>query len=233
MSLNQETIVNNKKVYCDLVRSIQREGADIEGLIKYLEESDFFIAPASTIYHNNVDGGLCDHSLNVYYQFVQIVMTQYPNMVKEVEQEDGTKRSILDFTETPITHETALIATLFHDLSKANYYDKTFRNKKVYSEDGKQKDANGRYEWVSQQAFAVKPAKDRFLFGTHEETSEFILRQFIPLSHEESIAILHHTGPVSGRDGYNFTPIYTNCKLAAWLHAADFLAAMTLETTYE
>ena len=41
-----------------------RQGVD--ALIAYLDESDFFIAPASTKYHGNYSGGLARHSLDVY-----------------------------------------------------------------------------------------------------------------------------------------------------------------------
>ncbi|MDE7349167.1 MAG: hydrolase, partial [Clostridia bacterium] len=44
--------------------NIKREGGD--KLLKWLCDSDFFVAPASSKFHNAVVGGLCDHSLNVY-----------------------------------------------------------------------------------------------------------------------------------------------------------------------
>ena len=43
---------------------IQREGK--EKLLEFLEKSDFFTAPASTRYHGAHEGGLLEHSLNVY-----------------------------------------------------------------------------------------------------------------------------------------------------------------------
>ena len=43
---------------------IKREGAD--KLLEYLVSSDFFLAPASAKFHSSYEGGLCDHSLNVY-----------------------------------------------------------------------------------------------------------------------------------------------------------------------
>ena len=59
--LTPEQIEKNKLEFIELVRSIHREGMDTESLIKKLENSDFFVAPASTIYHNAYDGGLCEH----------------------------------------------------------------------------------------------------------------------------------------------------------------------------
>ena len=47
-------------------KNITRDGAD--KLLEYLESpaSDFFTAPASARYHSSFEGGLCEHSLNVY-----------------------------------------------------------------------------------------------------------------------------------------------------------------------
>jgi 23S rRNA maturation-related 3'-5' exoribonuclease YhaM len=47
-------------------RCIKREGAD--KLLEYLmsPQSDFFTAPASARFHSSYEGGLCDHSINVY-----------------------------------------------------------------------------------------------------------------------------------------------------------------------
>ena len=47
-------------------QNIKREGAD--KLLEYLlsSKSDFFTAPASTRYHGSYEGGLLEHSLNVY-----------------------------------------------------------------------------------------------------------------------------------------------------------------------
>ena len=51
-----------------LLRSTGRDG--IESLISYIQKSDFYTAPASTRYHSCHEGGLLEHSLNVYDRFV-------------------------------------------------------------------------------------------------------------------------------------------------------------------
>ena len=43
---------------------VTRRGAD--KLLEWLESTDFFIAPASTRFHAAYEGGLLEHSLNVY-----------------------------------------------------------------------------------------------------------------------------------------------------------------------
>ena len=65
MNINEQHIKQEtqKKEFCELLRSTQREGVDY--VIEDLESLGFFEAPASTRFHLNHDGGLCEHSLNV------------------------------------------------------------------------------------------------------------------------------------------------------------------------
>ena len=44
--------------------AVHRDGSDM--LLRWLEDSDFFVAPASTKFHGCHEGGLLQHSLNVY-----------------------------------------------------------------------------------------------------------------------------------------------------------------------
>jgi Predicted HD-superfamily hydrolase len=88
--------------------NIKRDG--VNDLIAWLTESDFFTAPASTKYHGSFEGGLLEHSLNVY---------------------ECLKRSI-QFHELNETYdnETIAIVSLFHDVCKVNFYAKSIRNVK-------------------------------------------------------------------------------------------------------
>ena len=91
---------------------IKREGAD--KLLDYLlNKSDFFTAPASSKFHNDFEGGLLDHSLNVYHR-----------MVKLLEGEYGEK-----WSET-VSPESVAIVGLLHDVCKINYYAVDYRNVK-------------------------------------------------------------------------------------------------------
>ena len=67
--LTPEQIENNKQQIIDIYRNcVKREGSD--KLLDYLiNKSDFFTAPASTRFHGAYDGGLAQHSLNVYKCF--------------------------------------------------------------------------------------------------------------------------------------------------------------------
>ncbi len=63
-----EMEANKKKVMAEL-KKVQRQG--IDGLISFLLASDFFSAPASTMFHGNYEGGLAKHSYAVYEAFRQ------------------------------------------------------------------------------------------------------------------------------------------------------------------
>jgi hypothetical protein len=89
-------------------KNIQRVGAD--KLLEWLESTDFFTAPASTRFHSCHEGGLCEHSVKVWYRFAGNI--------------DAAK-----FEPAP-SRETVAICALLHDVCKANYYKATTRNVK-------------------------------------------------------------------------------------------------------
>ena len=100
-------------------KNITREGAD--KLLEYLESpaSDFFTAPASARYHSSYEGGLCEHSLNVYDCLVSYLDT------KRAKETFG-----FDYSD-----ESVAIVSLLHDLCKIGVYKKGYRN--VKDESGK------------------------------------------------------------------------------------------------
>lgn len=89
--------------------NIHRPG--IDKLLAWLEKSDFFTAPASTKYHLCEEGGLCQHSLNVYSELCRLHIA-YQNY-------------------TNPSDESIAIMALFHDLCKVNFYKQDVRNVKV------------------------------------------------------------------------------------------------------
>lgn len=104
---NNEKLETLKSRFISLCNTIQRDGMD--SLMKWLDKSDFYTAPASTRFHGNYKGGLLEHSLNVYDKLVGYI-TRYP--------------------ELGISLETVAVTALFHDLTKVNYYAVGFRNVK-------------------------------------------------------------------------------------------------------
>ena len=53
-----------KNEIVSLLKEVKREG--IENLIDFLDRTDFYTAPSSTRFHGSYEGGLLEHSLNVY-----------------------------------------------------------------------------------------------------------------------------------------------------------------------
>ena len=213
--LTMEQIENNKREFIDLISSIKRDGANIDKLISKLCSSDFFTAPASTKYHCSYAGGLCEHSLNVYKNLLMLVESKSSILQDECKYLDTLK-----------------IVALLHDISKMNIYEKSAKNEKVYCNDGDKYDALGKFKWVTTMGWNLK--ENRFTYGSHEMTSEFIIRQYIPLAIDESVAVLHHMGGRnwdSAQD--NITQVFGRYQLATMLHMADMLATYVDEGEVE
>lgn len=119
---------------------ILREGAD--RLLAYLQSaaSDFFTAPASTRFHGSFEGGLVEHSLNVYHCMKDYLCR---DRVKEVYQ--------LSYSE-----ETIAIVALLHDFCKINIYKTGKRNVK---------DEKGVWQCVPSYEY-----QDRFPYGHGEKS---------------------------------------------------------------
>lgn len=106
--------MTNKERFIEIYKEkITREGAD--KLLEYLmsPSSDFFTAPASARNHSSFEGGLCEHSLNVYDRMVSYVNSEH------------FKSLGFEYSE-----ESIAIVSLLHDLCKINIYKKGFRNVK-------------------------------------------------------------------------------------------------------
>lgn len=84
--------------------TIHREGAD--RLLDWLGDTDFFTAPASTRYHGAHEGGLVEHSVNVYRRLTNSPAVEYA------------------------TRESIAICGLLHDVCKAGFYTVSLRNVK-------------------------------------------------------------------------------------------------------
>ena len=108
--------MTNKEKFIEIYTScIKREGAD--KLLEFLtspDKSDFFTAPASTRYHGAYEGGILEHSLNVYECLDDFCKSnRFKNKFGFV-----------------FSDETIAIAALLHDLCKVNFYKTEMRNVK-------------------------------------------------------------------------------------------------------
>lgn len=207
--LTKEQIQTNQEKFLQLVSEIDIPGADTQGLVEYLLSSDFFVAPASTQYHCNYEGGLCYHSINVYNALQQLADM---------------------YTPGKYTKGTLIAVALLHDLSKTNFYEKFIMNKKVYGPTGSKHDNQGNFDWFAEEAYKVKDATERFIGGEHGFNSLMLANQYIPFTYEESLAILHHhAGLGEAKQLYDLSAIMNKYSLVALLHMADFLSTFITE----
>lgn len=200
-------IKENKKLFLDLVSSIKRDG--IEELVAFLENSDFFIAPASTRFHCSLPGGLALHSLNVYHMF-------------EHKCESLPFKSILG----GIPEDSRKIITLFHDICKTYMYEIDYRNKKIYSDTGSKKDEKGRYDWAAVEYYTVN---DRIPYG-HGEKSVMMLEEYLKLQPFERYAIRWHMGFSEPKENWNtLGNAIEKYPVILALHQSDLEATYLLE----
>lgn len=89
---------------------IHRDG--LEDLLTWLQKSDFFKAPASQRFHGAYNGGLCEHSMDVYQMALKAI----------------------EGYGLQLDAESVAISTLFHDLCKVNFYKQDKRNQKINGE---------------------------------------------------------------------------------------------------
>lgn len=107
MNVENKSIISNWNTFKELLLSTKRKG--IIELIDWLDKSDFKVAPASTRYHSNHEGGLLEHSLNVYRESIR-------------------QKDLIDLFKVPI--DSIIITSLLHDICKTNYYKMDVRNVK-------------------------------------------------------------------------------------------------------
>ncbi len=107
-------IEKNKEEFIEIFRAnITREGSD--KLLDYLiNKCDFFISPASTRFHGSYDGGLAQHSLNVYHCLKDYL----------------SRPRVRELYKMSYSEETIAISALLHDLCKTDTYKRDFRNVK-------------------------------------------------------------------------------------------------------
>lgn len=159
-----EQALGFRQRYIDIFKDkIHRSGS--EKLLEYMMSScDFFTAPASTKFHCAYEGGLCEHSLNVY------------DCLKSYLETDRAKDTFgLGFSE-----ESIAIVALLHDMCKINTYTVSARNVK--------NDATGKWEKVPYYDY-----NDTLPYG-HGEKSVYIVSGFMRLTRDEAMAIRWHMG---------------------------------------
>ncbi len=162
---------------------------------------DLFTAPASTRYHGNYDGGLCEHCIDVYEMAVRL---------EGLYREDIRKQYLV--LNRPYDREQFMeslaVAALFHDLCKVNFYKTR---------------VNGR-----NSAYVVD---EQLRFGGHGSKSVYVLSKYLKdIRDEEAIAINCHMGFSRSEDNsLSVSDSFKNSPLAWIIHVADEAATFMLD----
>ncbi len=185
----------------DLLLGTGREG--MSDLVKYMEEYGFFTAPCSTSYHLAKEGGLAEHSLNVF------------TVAEELYH--------LWELQAVIPEESVTISALLHDIGKmgqfgkANYVPNMLRGRATKA------NPNPELYQSDKKPYIGNP---ELLYVDHECRALSIISKYIDLTEEEQQAILWHNGlygsfryQIQGKE----TPLYL------LIHSADMWASRVIE----
>lgn len=180
-----------------LLRTTRRDG--MENLINWMNENGFFQAPCSTIHHLCVEGGLAEHSLNVYRTMLLLSKTL---LGEDLEHE------IID---------SIIICSLLHDIGKVGQFGKSYYVENYLSKTDKEGNPirSESKPYVSNKELLNIP---------HDIRSIAILSKFIELTEDEQHAILYHNGKYT-RIGYDLK----ETPLQMLLHFADLWCSRVVE----
>lgn len=197
-------MASTKEEFEQLLRSTHREG--VENVLARIESLGFFIAPASTRFHLNHDGGLAEHSLNVCYAALDV-------------REAMVKRNPPLAGALPV--ESVIIASLLHDVCKSDIYRPTTK---------RQKSDNG--VWVDVPGYDVDYSN--FPLGHGEKSVIMLLQSGLKMTNDEIMAIRWHMNawelPLHSADAKgNYGKAKDICPLLTLISAADGLASGLLE----
>lgn len=189
---------------------INRPGVD--KLMKYIQGSDFYTAPASTKFHLSCEGGLLQHSLNVLDALRGILTWNSDTNAWDYQVAGKTIDSVPD--------ESVVIMALLHDICKTYFYGTATRNVK--------NDRTGK--WEKKPYYTVE---DRMPLG-HGPKSAMLIKEYIQLTSKEMYAIWHHMGFTGDRenDG-NVGASIEKYPILLALQTADWMASRIMEADAE
>ena len=194
---------NKKKEFIAILRSVNREG--IDKVIDFLEKSDFFYAPASSLYHGNYEGGLVENSLNVY----NIAIKLYEDF-KQLSPEKVAN----------LTVDSVIISSLLHDICKCYFYVPKIKSRK-----------NDNNEWEQYIGYEINDQLPLW----HGAKSVILLQMIgLQLTVDEMLAIQWHMGAwnngyTEASTKKSLGDAYSRYPLCLIVHCADSMATFILE----
>lgn len=237
ISMNNEQI---KKETLELLSNISKNGRNTNKLQTFLQESDYFIAPASRRYHMSIEGGLARHNLHVYSLVTDLHKLKCPDIAA-------------DIADTISVYNCLALISVCHDLCKVGFYKKSdessstaqqnfardlFKGKKLNPEYQRNKEfcsnligwAKGGFEGPEPLPQTQWEIKDEFPLG-HGTKSVLIASRYIDLTDEELLAIKWHSGSYecSEMERKAYETALRQTPLVSLLYAADYLACFAVE----
>jgi 23S rRNA maturation-related 3'-5' exoribonuclease YhaM len=186
----------------ELLMSTNREG--MANLLQYMRSNGFYEAPCSSQYHLCKEGGLVEHSLNVF------------NVMFDIAAAIEYLKPLIEDTERK---NSVIIVSLLHDLGKAGQFGK--QNYVPNMVKSRKKDEG----MIRSESKPFETNKE-LLPIPHEIRSIQIASQFIELTEEENFAIVHHNG-LYGDLKYQLSG--KERPLQMLLHWADMWASRVIE----
>jgi hypothetical protein len=210
------TIEENIGRYEQLLGSVKRDG--IDKLLHYIQKgTDFYKAPASTRFHLACDGGLLQHSLNVYDCLI-------------AKRKSPVWKDVLK----DIPDESFILIALLHDLCKANFYVEGTKNQKTYDREKvvaaeswqRKHDNQGDFIWETVKTYQID---DQLPLG-HGEKSVMLVQCYIRLTMQEVMAIRWHMGFSEAKENWNsLDKAMEKYPIVLAIHEADLEATKILE----
>ena len=198
--------MNKKEKFISLLKSTNRKG--VNQLLSLLEEKGFFEAPASTRFHLSKNGGLLQHSINVYDVAMKVrsAMIELDERLKDAFPEDSV-----------------IIASLLHDVCKADIYKQCIK---------RQKNDNG--SWVDTLGYDTDYSI--FPLGHGEKSVIVLLRSGMELTDDEIIANRWHMNawdlPFQSYEAKsNLNVAREHFPLLTLIQTADGLSSALIERT--
>lgn len=193
-----------KDEFISLLKSTAREGIDY--VIEDLEKLGFFEAPASSKHHLDCEGGLAAHSLNVCKAGLMLR-----------EQMIAMKPEMKDY----MPKNSVIIASLLHDVCKADIYKKAVKKRK-----------NSYGNWEDYDGYDVDYSN--FPMGHGEKSVIVLLLSGLEMTDDEMLAIRWHMTawdlPFQSAELKNCLNTARNkSPLCSLIQSADTIAANILE----
>jgi len=178
----------------------------IEAVLEGLDKLGFFKAPASSKHHLACEGGLLQHSLNVYMQ-ADVIRSAQIKLNPQMEER--------------LPMNSIIIASLLHDVCKAEIYKKVMKNRKNKE--------TGRWEEYETYDYDYSHCP----LGHGEKSVIRLIRMGLELTEDEIAAIRWHMGawdlPSSFEANKNLGAAQDKYPLVSVLMAADTLATRISE----